>query len=365
MKYNYSKHTIKTAVAGLFFLFILPVFGTAPYISPDKIETAPPRIIRTCCSFGADLHMGFLPFIKYTDITSLAEIGEHEYLGGKHEGNGNIYTQRGGFIDLGHLRDCADWTAYLYNLILTARENSNPEIIDIGFEGGSKKLTLDFSCEPDSFDAAQLAGKIAYDLSLWHEIATWYGASLVPLVPERYSAFSPEDLYSNLLGVHLAMQALQSDEDYNTAMTRLLAETLDSLGVVKTREETYTAMEKVENLWWNGKKPLPSKKILLKRFLDAENELIPWLVPGEDDNALPSPLAKPADELNDFYKLEIKLNYHFPLKKIFGNKKSDIVTQLDFETILRQIATGINRLDEKVTLRTERKNQRRENRLNS
>ncbi|MDP3432015.1 MAG: DUF4056 domain-containing protein [Bacteroidota bacterium] len=46
-------------------------------------------------------------------------------------------------------------------------------------------------------DLVNLAGKIAYDLSVWHEIATWFGASTIPFVPERYSSFSVEDVYSN------------------------------------------------------------------------------------------------------------------------------------------------------------------------
>ena len=340
-----------------------PVFSKPPVLTIKEITDAPPRIIRTCCSFGADLHLGIIPFIKYNDITSLAEIGEHEYLGGKNEGNGNIYTRYGGFIDLGHVRDCADWTAYLYNLILASRENPELEIIDLGFEGGGKKLILNIACDPDSFDVAQLAGKIAYDLSLWHEIATWYGASIVPLFPERYSSFSPEDLYSNLLGVHLAIQALQSMENYNTAMTRLLSETLDSLGVVSSRDETFAAMEKVEDIWWINEKPLPSKKILLKRFLDTENTLTPWLVPDKNDNILPCSLEKPANELNNFYRIEIKLNYHFPTKKIFGNKNNHMINQFDFETLLLQISDDIDHLDSKLSERMIRKNQRKKNRI--
>jgi hypothetical protein len=352
--------------AGIFILLLFvfqPVIGKAPALTPKEITDSPPRVIRTCCSFGAGLKMGFIPFIKYTDITSPAEVGNHEYMGGKNEGNGIIYTQRGGFIDLGHLRDCADWTAWLYSLIRACGENPDYCITELGFEGGAKTLILNSDCEPDSSDAARLAGKIAYDLSLWHEIATWYGASLVPLLPERYSSFSPEDLYSNLLGVHLAVRALESTEDYNAAMTRLIVQTLDSLGAVTTRDETYAAMEKVENNWWTKEKPLPSKKILLKRFLGDENMLVPWLVPVENDDPQPCSLAMPENELNNFYRLEIKINFRFPERKIFGDKNYDMITQLDFDTLLHQIGNDIDRLDSKRTERTERQNFREKSRI--
>lgn len=357
-----NRYTVRYKIAGIYILLLIvfhPVFGRAPVLTPKEITNAPPRVIRTCCAFGANLQLGFIPFVKYTDITSPAEIGSHEYLGGKKERNGNIYTRSGGFIDLGHLRDCADWTAYLYNLILTSRENPECRTIDLGFEGGPKKLVLNITCEPDTFDVALLAGKIAYDLSLWHEIATWYGASLIPAVPERYSSFSPEDLYSNLLGIHLAIQALQSPDDYNNAMTRLIAATLDRLDAVATRDETYSAMEKVENSWWTNKKHLPSKKIILKRYLDSENILVPWLVPGEDKNTHPCPLAKPATELNAYFRLEIKPNYHFPTKKIFGKKNIHTITQVDFETLLQQINSEIHSLDLKMTKQAARKKYRK------
>jgi hypothetical protein len=39
---------------------------------------------------------------------------------------------------------------------------------------------------------------------VWREIATWYGWSALTLFPEEASAFSPEDLYSNLPDIKLA-----------------------------------------------------------------------------------------------------------------------------------------------------------------
>lgn len=42
-----------------------------------------------------------------TETTSIEEIGTHHYLGNSGEENGIIYSRRGGFIDVAHLRDQA------------------------------------------------------------------------------------------------------------------------------------------------------------------------------------------------------------------------------------------------------------------
>ena len=57
---------------------------------------------------------------------------------------------------------------------------------------------------------ASLAIWAGYQLSLWHEIATWYGWASFEAFPERASAFSPEDLYSNLLGAKLVGPIISS-----------------------------------------------------------------------------------------------------------------------------------------------------------
>jgi len=52
--------------------------------------------------------------------------------------------------------------------------------------------------------AISLAQWAAYQLSIWHEIITWYGWSSLRGGSEEASAFSPEDLYSNLVGIRIA-----------------------------------------------------------------------------------------------------------------------------------------------------------------
>jgi hypothetical protein len=309
-----------------------PDLTVKPYINP------PHRIIRTCCAFGSDLKLWIIPGIKLTEITCIQNMGPHKYLGSSKEGNGILYTARGGFIDLGHLRDQADWTAYLYAQIRLSQKEGAIDL-QLGREGGLKTLKLNVPHDLDQSDAMLLAGRIAYDLSIWHEIATWFGSSSVPFVPERYSSFSIEDPYSNLLGVTLGMKAIKNSLPYEEAMTLLLRQTLDSIGVVSSIDDTFNAMEAVRNIWWTRDKALPSKKILIERQLSVYCPQLPWLVPDWNNlNSKPYELEVPkftrdGRSLNNFYQLGFRLNGKFNTKEIFQTKKKNI-TQNDFEILL-------------------------------
>jgi hypothetical protein len=206
----------------------------------------------------------------------------------------------------------------------------------------------------DDSQLYELAGKIAYDLSVWHEIATWYGASYLPLIPERYSSFSPEDLYSNLLGVILGIQALKSDLEYDEAMTILLAQTLDSMEVVTSIEDTYSAMEKVENIWWTRERALPSSKVLLVRYMDSGSSLLPWLVPNENYHLLYQ-LDKPDPGLQDLYELSIKANWKFPFMEHDSEQADKTITQNDFSWIISRIEDDQRKEDLKIARRPKKR----------
>lgn len=324
------------------------LFAKAPVASYNQALPKPHRIIRTCCSFGTEMQMFAIPGVKLTETTSIEKIGKHHYLGNPDEENGIIYTRRGGFIDMGHLRDQADWTAFLYTQMMNAKSKGEFSML-LGHEGGEKNLSVKLSPSFTNTDLIHLAGKIAYDLSVWHEIATWFGASTIPFVPERYSSFSIEDAYSNLLGVTIGIQALQSDLDYNEAVTKLIDEHLKDLEVVDNESETYMAMESVRDIWWTREKKLPSSKVLLARQVEVYPCLKPWLVPGiKPVNQQTAELSVPANcsagtALNDYYKLDFKLNYKFPFRKIFPDRKDRNITQNDFDRLLTEVTNEIEK----------------------
>lgn len=309
-------------------------------------DPKPHRVIRTCCSFGIDMQLFAIPGVKLTEITSLEKIGPHHYLGDANEENGIIYSRIGGFIDMAHLRDQSDWTAYLYTQILENKEKRSLSIV-LGREGGEKTLNVAIPSNFNNLDMIHMAGKIAYDLSVWHEIATWFGASTIPFVPERYSSFSIEDPYSNLLGVIIGMQALQSELPYEQAVTQIIKKYLKILDAVSNEAETYLAMEAVRDIWWTRDKKLPSSKVLLQRQLQVYPCLKPWLVPGwNSENQTTSELVVPemtsnGQSLNQFYQLEFKLNYKFPFRKMFPERKERNITQNDFDRLLAEVATEL------------------------
>lgn len=316
------------------------LFAKAP--KNVNLKNPPPRIIRTCCSFGVDVKVAGMPFVKYTEVTSPELIGNHKYLGSKAENNGIIYTEKGGFIDMGHLRDIADFTAYLYLLIQDQRHNGAFSL-KLGNEGGMKTLTVNVPGKFTDEDVVHLAGRIAYDLSVWHEISTSYGASFIPLVPERYSSFSVEDAYSNLLGVHLGMKSILGSGEYESEMTVNVKEVLESLNAVKDRESTIEAMNAVKDIWWSGKAKLPSRKVLIKRQFEVYDCVYPMLINSEKiensvENKVCVPLESSSSEsFNDFYKLSIKANFKIPVDKVFGQhvKEKNIITQLDFPSLIK------------------------------
>ena len=342
--------TIRIFLTIIFCVSLVALQAKSPVFPANRPDIKPHRIIRTCCSFGTEMQLIAIPGFKLTETTSIEKIGPHHYLGNESEGNGIIYSRRGGFIDMGHLRDQADWTAYLYTR-LQENKSSGKLAMVLGREGGEKNLNVSIPSNMNDNDLIILAGKIAYDLSVWHEIATWFGASTIPFVPERYSSFSVEDPYSNLLGVTIGIQALHSELPYEKAVTRIISETLKSLDAVSTEAETFLAMEEVRGIWWTREKKLPSGRVLLQRQLQVYDCLQPWLVPGWiDNNQAPLELNVPkytseGQALNKFYELEFKLNHKFPFRKMFPERRDRNITQNDFDRLLEQVALEVTKKD--------------------
>ncbi len=319
------------------------LLAKAPVFTEKDYFTHPPRIIRTCCAFGTDLKVSMVPGYRYTMLTSPELLGSHHYLGDKSENNGILYTKRGGFLDFGHLRDYVDWTAYIYNLEKKSQQTGEIHII-LGFEAGIKSLVIKIPATEKEEDLINLAGRIAYDLSIWHEITSWFGASAVPLVPEKFSSFTVEDAYSNLLGSKIAAEAIKSELPYDEAVTEAIRKNLKDLEAVSTKEESYQAMEAVRDIWWTRKKRLPNNKVTLQRQLGVYYSITPWIAPGwESKNSSPLKLVVPESTLDgvplsEFYTLSFDLNHKVPVKKIFPKRIGRLITQNDFQQIIAYMA---------------------------
>lgn len=324
-------------------ILLFTTFQSFP-LKPEEVNlrSHPPRIIRTCCMFGSRVGVVMVPFLKLSDITSPVKLGTHSFLGGSQEKNGVIYTRRGGFIDMGHLRDQADWTAYFYAL-LTEEQGRGPHIRQLGYEGGGKSLMINIPAGMSGEEVLSLSGRIAYDLSVWHEIATWYGVSSVPLVSEQFSSFSPEDVYSNLLGVMLGIEAIKSDLPYHKAMTLLIREKLKELEAVSSEEETAAAMEAVRDIWWTRLRRYPSSKFVMLRYAFPYEPVCPFLIPSADAAPLIyEPVClPPVNALScgegTLYELAIRLNHKFPLRMLFPGRGERRITHRDFDILIAHI----------------------------
>lgn len=356
MKFIIYKITLDSIKFFILLCFIVtPITTHAQNKKEDIVNTGktPPRIIRACCAFGYDLKIWGVPFVSIDQVISIDDLNEHHYMGNKKEGTGTIYTNKGGFIDIGHMRDQIDWTRYLYTTILNSR-GKGEVILPLRKEAGRKTLYLNVPEQLSNSDCILLAGKITYDLSLWHEISTWFGASTIPFIPEKFSSFSVEDVYSNLLGIHIGMKTLHSELPFNKAATMIIESTLDSLDVVKTAKETYDAYDAINNKWYTNKKRIPSKNITLKRDPDVLNSSRPWIVPNlvnsnNDSVILEVPLLNSKDELlTNFYQFTIDLNYRFPVEEIFPGRESDLINQDDFEILLDTITDELQVMEQNI-----------------
>lgn len=96
---------------------------------------------------------------------------------------------------------------------------------------------------------------------------------------EIYSAFTPEDVYSNLLGTYVGVAAVTSDRPYNQAVDLVLKDTLHLLGAVPSAE-TRRILESLAGVWWQKEVAWPSPGLASKRSFDIGPQIAPVLAPN-------------------------------------------------------------------------------------
>ena len=241
------------------------------------------------------------PGTRYLGIDNL---GKHSFGNSLSEKGGIVYTCRGGHIDITHVRIGADNVKHLYNKARKCLLNNDSE------------FTFKFNVEPSVYlakvqypptwktlsrkDKEQLADEAALELSqyctytmiTWHEVLTWFGFKTVAFWSEEPSAFSWEDIYSNLIGVRLGAQALQDKEhSFNEAMTILLKKELENLQV-QSGSTARQAAEKMRGEWFTGFIQVDMKERNMDIGLD-DGFVTPTLVPGICDGAQPQSYPVP------------------------------------------------------------------------
>lgn len=340
-------------------------------VKPETIpRIKPPSAIRPCCAFGMDLRAKAgpipVPGYKNGNVLGPEEVGAHGYDNGnlESENNGLVYTCRGGFIDIAHIRDNADRTLFL--AMELARQLPGGMTIEMPEEGVKRRVVVK-PVPPEVLArygrwsvATTLAQWVNYQFSIWHEMATWYGWESIKGFSERLSAFSLEDLYSNVVGGRLAAGIVMNHESdsrsaYERAMNAWTREALRRLAAVP-RVDGRRAMQSVDGLWWDSKQRLPENKLVLRRNLETASPLSGWLVadavakgPVQDElkqmcakKPAPLPLTVP-ERLGD-QKIEelITLEFEFvgawlPQDFPVTAQKGTVFTQAEFAAIIKDI----------------------------
>ncbi|NRB38662.1 MAG: DUF4056 domain-containing protein [Pseudomonadales bacterium] len=263
-----------------------------PYLlDVDRTQSSkimPPSNLRPCCAFGMDIKPSIatvtIPFYRVSNIIDVASVGPHTYDAGflghgtdrqvaSNENNGLLYSCEGGFLDTAHIRDYSDWTVFLYTWILI-NQAQEVELV-LSPEVGSRPLHL------QAYDNSQLSPRqqkqlnialaqwLAFQVSVWHEIAQWHGLAVIDAFPEYASAYSVEDLYSNIIGTQIAGaliagHAVSTDQLYSRNMDIWLSNTLQHLHSLSL-DQSRAYMKGLDQQWWDSDAKLPEKFVVLKR----------------------------------------------------------------------------------------------------
>lgn len=267
---------------------------------------------RPCCSFTRS---DILRRMGITATIDPKDLGEHHF--GRATGEdavGILYSCRSGFVDVSHLRDNADWAATIYRALL--RNLGRGVSLEVQKEVPFAAFTLELPKLPVNTvknfsreDIALMAISLTFDLGVHHEMATFFQQTVSgPVIPivgsaltsERMSAFSVEDVYSNLLGAILGVQAADAPEPYNRAMTRLLNERMERAGALSL-EATHEIFDSLKGDWWRP--GLRSYRMVRRRNFDIGNWLEPKLPRTESaqkhcgQSGAVIPLVNPSVEL--------------------------------------------------------------------
>jgi len=280
-----------------------------------------------------------------------SDIGKHNYANSRGEGNGIIYTCRAGHIDLSHVRNTADWTKYayerIYNELLKSSANIpfktrvDPSIfhISIKYPNDWDLFSIDQKRAIAHPASVKLAQYVIFHAANWHELLSWYGQRQLFFFSEYASAFSWEDGFSNMMGIHLVGDVLlNKGKDYNLDMTRTIKDELEMLHIF-SRNKSISITKTIEGYWYTGwipgimenMNPPGTLHILYRNFDigELDGTINPSIIPNLKDcnkkihPGYPRPFLREANEYGFTFFMEIEARVSMSikiLKIIYGNK---------------------------------------------
>jgi hypothetical protein len=212
---------------------------------------------------------------------------------------GYVYTAAAGIVDIGHVRDNADMVLWVYAHLQNGEKN---------FAVGDDTVVV--GAIPKGKDnVLALAASIVYVNSWGHELITWGDSPAVALIAnqvpsvfgaaEDFSAFSPEDLSSNIVGIVTASRAIDAGGDaspaaFDAQMDKALAGMMTELGAqcpdVTTKllaQVQFTQTDKdLAGKWWMKDWKVAASNWgirLLRRNFDGA----PWRISGAATSTTP------------------------------------------------------------------------------
>ena len=231
-------------------------------------------------------------------------LGSHSYFPNPFEKNGIVYTCDGGHIDIAHVRANADDTRYLVEKVYDCLINQKKKF-SYGMAFEQSRHVVEFTYpdywlslskkerEKTARELSLEAGAyLTFYSTLWHEFMSWFGVRFAIIDPQFNSAFSWEDVYSNVLGIKIGIEALRdSQHSYNKAVTLAVNKELKRLRVLP-REMAIELTESMRGIWFKGSR-VPD---MLRRNTDIGSDdgyISPVLIPNacKDANTrrLPAP----------------------------------------------------------------------------
>jgi hypothetical protein len=248
-----------------------------------------------------------------------AHLGKHSYAFSLGEVNGMLYTCRGGFIDVAHVREAADRTAYLaavtYRNIMLGKTEFSFVVIEpsrywvkISYPENWDDLSAEDKARTAKEVSLHMGQYFAQTSLIWHEIITGYGYASTGIFPERVSSFSWEDTYSDLMGTRLALQALRDGQrGFDDAMTIALDQALKDLDV-QPAKVARQATEHVRGKWYTGGM-IVFVEMKMWNFDVGQYDglLTPLLVPGMCPDAQPQPLPAPSMDIASLQGFAVKM----------------------------------------------------------
>ena len=323
-----------------------------------------------------EMRLGTMPFNAwYSPLIPLGpdDLGDHAYVAAglslsriNETSRGTLYATRAGFLDIAHTRNAIDLTRFVYEHVYDGLKTGHYNLKLLAAEPDLYHLTLtpppawtgfDEDHVPAEIDqhlreaSSEIAGRIAYLMTTWHEVATFFGYKGMGLVTERPSAFSFDDAASHRVGVIVGMRALRgtdSTQAFDEHATRELKKYLVELGAVAA-DEVVERSKSVEGRFWDGDQPafrvvdLGLDGVPLQAYVTDDEEPMIWDWP-EDFQIDGYPISA-------LFSVQVELNLMEADKILaaIGNKQDSMVDpRADFPQLHQYIEASMEEQQIKV-----------------